>query len=141
MNTLLLRTGLVFAMLFGIPPIVWAAHTETIIGAAIGGGAGAAIGRNMGGRDNAIIWSAIGGATGAAVGSSIGERHHDVVRVRERPVYYEDVEVHHYYPQPQRVYYAPSESYRDYDEHHYIQHRRYNRHHRHHHDDDDDDDD
>lgn len=139
MKKLLFRTGLVFAMLCGIPQIAWAGHSETIIGAAIGGGAGAAIGRNMGGRDNAIIWSAIGGATGAAIGSSVGERHHGRVLVRERPVYYEDVEVHHYYPQPRRVYYAPSESYRDHD-HHYTEHRRHDRQHRRHHDDDDDDD-
>ena len=141
MKKLLSSLSLVFAVLCSVPQTTWAGHTETIIGAAIGGGAGAAIGRNMGGRDNAIIWSAIGGATGAAIGGSIGERHHDRVIVRERPVYYEyeDVEVHRYYPQPRQVYYAPSEYYRDHD-HHYAEHRRHNRHHRRHHDDDDDDD-
>ena len=77
----------------------FADHTETIIGAGVGGAAGALIGNNMGGRNDAIIWSAIGGATGAALGRSLGEPHR-IVReygdddgytvVRRRPIYYED---------------------------------------------------
>ncbi len=79
----------------------FADHTETVIGAGLGGAAGAMIGNNMGGRNDAIIWSAIGGATGAALGRSLGEPHRTVIMrehgdddgyvvVRRRPIYYED---------------------------------------------------
>ena len=79
----------------------FADHTETIIGAGVGGAAGAMIGNDMGGRNDAIIWSAIGGATGAALGRSLGEPHRTIIVrehgdddgytvVRRRPIYYED---------------------------------------------------
>ena len=66
---------------------VFADHTETVIGAAVGGAAGAAIGNRTGGRNDAVIWSAIGGATGAIVGRSLGDPHERQVVVRERVRY------------------------------------------------------
>lgn len=43
---------------------------NAVLGAAIGGAAGAAIGSQVGGRNGAIIGGAMGGGTGAAIGSS-----------------------------------------------------------------------
>ena len=47
-----------------------ASDSRAIIGGAIGGGAGAAVGSQLGGRDGAIVGGAIGGAAGAAIGTS-----------------------------------------------------------------------
>ncbi len=41
-----------------------------ILGAAVGGGTGAAVGHSVGGRDGAILGGVIGAAAGAAVGHS-----------------------------------------------------------------------
>jgi uncharacterized protein YcfJ len=48
---------------------IWAIDGGAVLGGAIGGGAGAAIGSELGGKNGAIIGGAIGGATGAAIGS------------------------------------------------------------------------
>lgn len=48
---------------------VLAVDGGAVLGGAIGGGAGAAIGSELGGKNGAIIGGAIGGATGAAIGS------------------------------------------------------------------------
>jgi outer membrane lipoprotein SlyB len=112
---------------------VFADHTETVIGAAIGGAAGAAIGNRTGGRNDAVVWSAIGGATGAMVGRSLGEPHERQVVVRERVRYVEDdhyvvvhrpVHVRHVYHEERPRYYK-------------VKHHK--KHHRHHHRDWDDD--
>jgi len=112
---------------------VIADHTETIIGAAVGGAAGAAIGNKMGGRNDAVVWSAIGGATGALVGRSLGGPHERQVVVRERVRYEEDdqyvvvhrpVHVRHVYYEERPRYYKA---------------KHHNKHHRHHDRDWDDD--
>jgi len=113
---------------------VFADHTETVIGAAIGGAAGAAIGNRTGGRNDAVIWSAIGGATGAVLGRSLGEPHERQVVVRERVRYEEDeryVVVHRRPAHVQHVYYE--------ERPHYYKMKHHKKHHRHHDRDWDDD--
>jgi outer membrane lipoprotein SlyB len=49
--------------------------SQPILGAIVGGGAGAMIGQSIGGRDGAVIGGAIGAAAGAAtyaIGSLVG---------------------------------------------------------------------
>ena len=43
---------------------------DAVLGALIGGGAGAVVGSSIGGRDAALIGGALGAATGAAIASS-----------------------------------------------------------------------
>ena len=69
---------------------------ETVIGALIGGGAGAAIGHSIGGRNAAIIGGALGAATGAAIANN---NSYDTRVVHSRPGYYA--------PPPPPAYYAP----------------------------------
>lgn len=59
--------------------IARADHTETILGAALGGAAGAAIGHAAGSRGDVILWSALGGAAGAAIASSVADPSREVV--------------------------------------------------------------
>ena len=77
---------------------------DAVIGALIGGGAGALVGRSIGGRDATIIGGAIGAAAGAAIGSDRSR-----VRYEQRVEYYNPAPVYvaqeTYYPAP--VYYAP----------------------------------
>jgi len=58
--------AMVLAGVIGASP-AYAGDARLVLGAVIGGGAGAAIGQSLGGRDAAIIGSAIGAAAGAAV--------------------------------------------------------------------------
>ena len=106
----------------------FADHTETIIGAAVGGAAGAAIGNRTGGRNDAVIWSAIGGATGAALGRSLGEHERHVV-VRERVRYAEDDHyvVVHRPVHVRQVYYEERPRYYNKMKHHNKHHRRHGR--------------
>jgi outer membrane lipoprotein SlyB len=107
-------------------------HTETILGAAIGGATGAAVGRSMGGSSGeVIIWSAIGGAAGAAVGHSLGSHHEREVVVHRR-IYHEQPYVVVRRPRP--VYYVYEEPVRYHKAKHGHGHG-----HRHHHRDRHDD--
>ena len=132
-------SALTMALVFAYSPVVRAAHTETILGAAIGGATGAALGREIGGRDGAIVWAALGGATGAAIGNTLGHRHEVMTRrdwdddefVVRRHVVHEPVRV---YDIHRTTYYRVHEDkwccgYRHEHRHH----------HRHHHDDEGDD--
>lgn len=92
----------------------FADHTETILGAAIGGATGAAIGHSMGDRGDVMIWSALGGAAGAAIGHSLGERHERDVVVRERVRYYDDGDRYVVVQRPPRVRYVYAEPVRYY---------------------------
>lgn len=101
----------------------FADHTETILGAAIGGATGAAIGRSMGDRGDVIIWSALGGAAGAAVGHSLGESHEREVVVQRR-VRYVDDDDYVVVRRPQRVQYVYEEPARYYKVKHWHHHHR-----------------
>lgn len=80
------NSSLLALILLAFSGNVFAVDGGAVLGGAIGGGAGAAIGSEMGGRNGAIIGGAIGGATGAAIGSQQKptivqtpqrERHHE----------------------------------------------------------------
>jgi hypothetical protein len=76
--------------------------SDVVLGAVLGGGAGALIGQSLGGRDGAIIGSAIGAAAGASAASS----------TRYYSASGRSVVVHHappapVYHVPAPVYYAP----------------------------------
>ena len=47
---------------------------DAVWGALIGGGAGAAIGHSVNGRNGAVVGGALGAATGAAIGSQYDNR-------------------------------------------------------------------
>jgi len=61
---------------------------SSVIGGAIGGGAGAAVGSSIGGRNGAILGSAVGAAAGVAIASP-----QPATRVVEHR-YYEDRDYH-----------------------------------------------
>ena len=63
------------------------AHSDAVLGGALGGAAGAVIGSSIGGRDGAIVGGALGAATGVAIS--------------QRPYYYEPAPV--VYAPPRRV--------------------------------------
>ncbi|MEO1766928.1 glycine zipper domain-containing protein [Thiobacter aerophilum] len=72
----------------------YADHGASVLGAAIGSAAGAAVGHGLGGdRGAVIVWSALGGAAGAAIGQSMDwddEPRSVIYRpryVRERVIY------------------------------------------------------
>jgi hypothetical protein len=58
-----------------LPTMARAHDDDVVVGALIGGIAGAAIGSNMGGEDSALVGAAIGSMTGAALASS-NNRHY-----------------------------------------------------------------
>lgn len=62
----------------------WAERGTTILGAAIGGAAGAVVGREVGGHGGAVLGAALGGAAGALVAQDMVGYGRD--RVRE-PAY------------------------------------------------------
>ena len=80
---------------------------DAVLGALIGGGAGAVVGSSIGGRDAALIGGALGAATGAAIASS-----HSGTRVYVAPpAYLPPPPPAVYVPAPviypQQAYYAP----------------------------------
>lgn len=85
---------------------------DAVIGALIGGGAGAVIGSSVGGRNGAVVGSVIGAATGVAIASEPRRYHEQRVEYyAPQPVYYPSQQTYYsappaYYP-PQQVYYAP----------------------------------
>lgn len=93
--------------------------SQPVLGAIVGGGAGAMIGQSIGGRDGAVIGGAIGAAAGAAAaqsarhgyggyGVSVGVGavgYPPPVYVPAPPVYYAPPPV--YYTPPPPVYYTP----------------------------------
>ncbi|EEG08791.1 YMGG-like glycine zipper-containing protein [Pseudogulbenkiania ferrooxidans] len=62
------------------------AHSDAVLGGALGGAAGAVIGSSIGGRDGAIVGGALGAATGVAIS--------------QRPYYYEPAPVVYAPPRP-----------------------------------------
>ena len=63
----------------------------TVLGGALGGGAGAAVGSAVGGREGAIIGGGLGGALGAAIGNGASD-----TRSRQlQPVVIEEPRYHH----------------------------------------------
>lgn len=108
------------------------AHEGTILGAAIGGAAGAALGHEMSGRNGAIVLGAAGGMAGAMIGRSMEPPH------RERVVIYDDYVPRHIHvahePPVQRVYYVQPARYQTI--HYYRGEPRWRRHHHRHHGDD-----
>lgn len=75
--------------------------TDAVWGALLGGGAGAAIGGSVSGRNGAIVGGALGAAAGAVIASE--NTRHRVAYV-PAPVYQPSARVVSYAPQP--VYYA-----------------------------------
>jgi hypothetical protein len=63
----------------------------TVLGGAIGGGAGAALGSAVGGQEGAILGGGLGGAVGAAIGSGASDTHYR----QPRPVVIEEPRYHH----------------------------------------------
>lgn len=106
--------------------LAYADATETVVGAAIGSAAGAALGKRT---KNVEIWSALGGATGAYVGYKLGEPRQPEVIVRER--------VRHVYHDDYVVVHRPT--YVVYEEPRYYKVKKYKKHKRHHHHEWDDD--
>ena len=70
---------------------------DAVWGALLGGGAGAAIGGSVNGRNGAIVGGALGAAAGAVIATDNG---HEPYRVEHRP------QVVYHHPAPP-VYYAP----------------------------------
>jgi len=86
--------------------------SQPVLGAIVGGGAGAMIGQSIGGRDGAVIGGAIGAAAGAAAAQSARHGHVGYgasVGIGAvgypPPVYVPSPPV--YYAPPPPVYYAP----------------------------------
>lgn len=98
------------ASALAVSAAAWLAPTahasQPVLGAIVGGGAGAMIGQSIGGRDGAVIGGAIGAAAGVAAtqhrhsgyGASVGFGYPAPVYVPAPPVYYA----------PPPVYYAPA---------------------------------
>ena len=93
---------------------------DAVIGAIVGGGAGALVGHSLGGRDGTIVGGVLGAAAGAAIASESR-----LVRVEDypppapyyrRPGYYEPVRV--YRPVYPTVYYVRDGYDRDRLHHH-----------------------
>lgn len=126
-----MNKNIVALMLLGMLTLGASAHadtTETVIGAAIGSAAGAAIGQKANRGNNVVIWSALGGATGAYIGQRLGEPP------RQREVIVKEQRVHHVYEDDYVVVHRPT--YVVYEEPRY--HKHYKHEHHHHHDRDDD---
>ena len=78
---------------------------DAVIGALLGGGAGAFIGQSVGGRNATIIGGAIGAATGAAIGSEQGRTTYVEHRVEYVPSY-APARVQYVAPPPPVYYYT-----------------------------------
>jgi len=97
---------------------------DAVWGALLGGGAGAALGGSVSGRNGAIVGGALGAAAGAVIASETNGRRLEYVAApvyRPATVYYAEQPV--YYPQPMRVapptvYYVTTERGRPYKHHH-----------------------
>ena len=76
---------------------------DAIVGAIIGGGAGAFVGQSFGGRDATIIGGALGAAAGVAIASDRGRTSY----VERRVEYIPPPPPQIYYEQPVRVMPAP----------------------------------
>ena len=102
----ILGSGIVAGSLVLAAP---AQASDVVLGAIVGGGAGALIGQSLGGRDGAIIGSAIGAAAGASAAS--GTRYHSasgrtvvIHHAPPAPVYHVPAPVYHV---PAPVYHVP----------------------------------
>lgn len=97
---------------------------DTVWGALLGGGAGAAIGGSVSGRNGAIVGGALGAAAGAVIASGNNHRQVEYVPAQvyhPRAVYYSEQPV--YYTRPVRVvtptvYYVVPERDRRHNHHH-----------------------
>jgi hypothetical protein len=88
-RTFALASALLAGSAFLVNPAV---ASDALVGALVGGGAGAIVGNAVGGRDGAIVGGALGAVTGAAIGS-----HREA-----RPVAYPETRVA--YVEPRVVY-------------------------------------
>ena len=100
-------------LVIGLLPPTLAVANDRAIGALIGGGAGAAIGNAIGGRNATIVGGVLGAVAGAAIAEDRDDRYDDR-RVRYYSpqqtyypprTYYEPQRA--YYPPPPQVYYTP----------------------------------
>ena len=100
------QLGIAMVLSLGLLSSGAALANDAVVGALLGGGAGAIVGHSIGGRDGTIIGGAIGAAAGAAIGSQGGRGGH-VEYVASPPVYYAAPAYRQqvYYP-PQQVYYT-----------------------------------
>jgi hypothetical protein len=108
------RIGIVLLLALGL--LTSSAQAgDAVLGAIIGGGLGAVVGKQTGGHNGAIIGGAVGAATGVIVASHNDHRRHHrsryyappPVRVyAPAPVYYVPAPV--YYRAPQPVVYVPA---------------------------------
>ena len=99
------QLGIAMVLSLGLLSSGAALANDAVVGALLGGGAGAIVGHSIGGRDGTIIGGALGAAAGAVIGS---ERSRSRVEyVAPQPVYYATPAYRQevYYPQ-QEVYYA-----------------------------------
>ncbi|HKB60777.1 MAG TPA: glycine zipper 2TM domain-containing protein, partial [Gallionellaceae bacterium] len=64
-----IRHGMVLVLL-AFAPAAFAVDGGTLVGGAIGAGAGAVIGQKLKGKDGAVAGAVIGGAVGAIIGST-----------------------------------------------------------------------
>lgn len=90
------------ALIFGLLSANVALANEAVLGALLGGGAGAAVGSSIHGRNGAIVGGALGAAAGAAIGAEQNRYRQPLGYYSPPPVYYVEPA---YYPPP--VYYAP----------------------------------
>jgi hypothetical protein len=80
----------IFAALALVSTSAVAVDGAAVLGGALGGGAGAAVGSSIGGREGAIIGGALGGAAGAAIATSGSKQPQVVTRevIVEKEVVY-----------------------------------------------------
>jgi hypothetical protein len=100
-NNMKKKFGLTLALSLGLLVSSLAIANDAVLGALLGGGAGAIVGQSIGGRNGAVVGGALGAATGVVIASN---------RVPSPPAsaYYPPQQV--YYP-PQQVYYPPPQVY------------------------------
>lgn len=104
--------GIATVLSLGLATSSVALANDAVIGALIGGTAGAFVGRSMGGRDAAVAGGVIGAAAGAAIATQPRTYHQPrATYYPSQQAYYAPPPAYHvrqpgYYP-PQQVYYAP----------------------------------
>lgn len=120
-----LRIAMIFSI--GLLSANLAMANDAVLGALLGGGAGAVVGRSIGGRNSTVIGGALGAAAGAAIGSNYRNpraEYYPPSPVYYGPPVYSSPQV--YYTRPVRiqqrpVYYVQNRYYRESwrDDHHH----------------------
>lgn len=105
------KFGLSLALSLGLFASGLAMANDAVLGALLGGGAGAIIGQSIGGRNGAVVGGALGAATGVVISSNRAPSPPAPAYYPPQQVYYPPQQVYYpppqvYYP-PQQVYYAP----------------------------------